>query len=167
MVARTLGWRRVAEQEYPMLSLARVMVDARDELVRRQARDPAKWTWGHLHRLDLDRRVFTDSSMLARVPFDRDGRATGGGSGSVDATSWDPTGDYAVTNALGMRMVVGLGDLDRSRWVDLAGESGHAFDRNYLDQVDLWLDGRTTRWPSTALRVKQAARHTLTLTPSG
>jgi penicillin amidase len=147
--------------------LTRAMEDARDELVRRQSRDPAKWTWGHLHRLDLDRPLFTDSSPLARALFDRDGRAAGGGSGAVDATSWDPRVDYAVTNAPAMRMVVDLGDLDRSRWVDLSGASGHSFDAHYLDQLGLWLDGKSAVWPSSTAGVKQQTKDTLTLRPSG
>ena len=42
-----------------------------------------------------------------------------------------------------MRMVVSLADLDTSRWVNLTGASGHAFDDHYVDQTDLWVDGRT------------------------
>jgi len=147
--------------------LAHAMQDARDELVQRQSRDPAKWTWGHLHRLELARPLFTDTSPLARALFDRNGRGAGGGSGAVDATSWDARSDYTVTNAPAMRMVVDLGDLDRSRWVVLAGASGHAFDAHYLDQVNLWLDGKNTAWPFTPARVKDQTEDTLTLTPAG
>ena len=65
-----------------------------------------------------------------------------------------------------MRMVVDLDDLDRSRWINLTGASGHAFHRHYFDQAGLWGDGRTTTWPWTADAVEGAAENTLVLTPS-
>ena len=46
-----------------------------------------------------------------------------------------------------MRMIVPLDDLDASRWVDLTGESGHAYNDHYTDQTELWLAGRTLPWP--------------------
>ena len=44
---------------------------------------------------------------------------------------------YDVTAAPSMRMVVSLADFDDSRWINLTGVSGHAFDRHYTDQTDL------------------------------
>ena len=65
-----------------------------------------------------------------------------------------------------MRMVVDVGDLDRSRWVNLAGESGHAFGDHYTDQVDLWLRGDTTAWPFyRRCGARKAAEETLVLKP--
>ena len=48
-----------------------------------------------------------------------------------------------------MRMVVSLGDLDDSRWINLTGVSGHPFDAHYTDQTDLWAEGETLPWPFT------------------
>ncbi|MDQ6642352.1 MAG: penicillin acylase family protein, partial [Actinomycetota bacterium] len=157
--------RGVVENRDTILALA--MRDARDEMVRRQSRDPAKWTWGHLHTLDLHRPVFDETGALSRALFDRVGRGASGGSGAVDATSWDARSGYTVTTAPAMRMVVDLGDLDRSRWIDLPGASGHAFGPHYLDQLSPWLDGTTDPWPFTAAGVKAQTQDVLTLTPSG
>ena len=46
-----------------------------------------------------------------------------------------------------MRMVVDLSDLDASRWIQLTGESGHAFSPHYHDQLDLWRTGQTLPMP--------------------
>ena len=54
-----------------------------------------------------------------------------------------------------MRMVVDLDDLDGSRWVNLTGASGHAFDAHYTDQTELWVDGR-----HAAVAVRPRARST-------
>jgi penicillin amidase len=62
-------------------------------------------------------------------------------------------------------MVVSLADLDKSRWVNLTGVSGHAFDAHYVDQTDLWADGRSLAWPFARKAVESAAKDTLTLSP--
>ncbi|MEP7088928.1 MAG: penicillin acylase family protein [Nocardioidaceae bacterium] len=148
--------------------LARAMADARDELVRRQARRAVDWTWGHQHQLDLESQTLGQSSNgLVRRLFNRGGYQVGGGSEVVDATRWDAASDsYDVTAAPSMRMVVSLADLDSSTWVNLTGASGHAFDRHYVDQTDLWADGRTLDWPFSKRSVTAATRDTLTLVPA-
>jgi penicillin G amidase len=148
--------------------LLQAMSDARDELVRRQARRAVDWTWGHQHRLNLQNQTLGQSDVgLVRWLFNRDGYQVGGGSEIVDATDWNAASDdYDVTSAPSMRMVVSLADLDRSRWVNLTGVSGHAFSSHYVDQTQLWADGRTLAWPSTRKAVQAAAQHTLTLTPA-
>jgi penicillin amidase len=64
-----------------------------------------------------------------------------------------------------MRMIVDLANLDRSRWIQLTGNSGHAFHRNYADQFELWRTGRTLpmRWDRSA--IEDQAVDTLTLRP--
>ena len=66
-----------------------------------------------------------------------------------------------------MRMVVSLGDLDESRWINLTGVSGHPFDSHYADQTELWLRGETLPWPFSPKAVRAAATDRLTLEPSG
>ncbi len=152
--------------------LTAAMTEARDDLVRRQARRAVDWTWGHQHQLDLQSQTLGQSDNgLVRWLFNRGGYELGGGNEVVDATHWNAaaTGPdaYHVTAAPSMRMVVSLADLDRSRWVNLTGASGHAFDSHYVDQTDLWADGRTLAWPFARKAVRAATEHTLTLSPSG
>ncbi len=148
--------------------LTRAMTDARDELTRRQARLAVDWSWGHQHRLDLQSQTLGQSDVgLVRRLFNRDGYQVGGGNEIVDATSWDASsGDYRVTAAPSMRMVVSLADLDASRWVNLTGASGHAFSQHYVDQAELWADGRTLAWRFSRSEVDDATEDTLTLTPA-
>jgi penicillin amidase len=65
-----------------------------------------------------------------------------------------------------MRMVLDLSDLDRSTWVNLTGNSGHAYNRNYVDQLDSWQSGRTFGWPFSEKAVTAAAIDHLVLRPS-
>ncbi|CAI9399119.1 penicillin acylase family protein [Nocardioides sp. T2.26MG-1] len=144
--------------------LARALRDARAELTRRQALDPADWTWGHLHRLALHGPARTGPWPL-RSLADRGGWDVGGGSAAVDATAWDAAKGYAVTSAPSMRMVVSLADLDESRWISLTGVSGHPFNAHYTDQTDLWADGKTLPWVFSRAAVDDAGEDVLTLQP--
>jgi len=64
-----------------------------------------------------------------------------------------------------MRMVVDLDDLDRSRWVNLTGASGHAFHRHYTDQVELWRRGESTPMLWDRASIEREARYSMVLTP--
>ena len=146
--------------------LEQALRDARDELVRRQSRNPDEWSWGHLHRMDLRSRTLGDSGVgIVEWLVNRDGYEIGGGGSIVNATTWDAALGYEVTAAPSMRMVVDLGNLDASRWVNLTGVSGHPFHPNFTDQTDLFVEGRTLAWPFSREAVDAAAEDTLLLTP--
>jgi len=147
--------------------LERALLDARDELTRREALDPSEWTWGRLHRMDLHNSTLGESGIGAvEKLLNRNGYQTGGGNAIVDATSWDAAKGYGVVWAPSMRMIVSLGDLDDSRWVNLTGVSGHPMSGHYTDQTDLYLDGRTLPWAFSRDAVEGAADETLTLVPA-
>jgi penicillin amidase len=85
----------------------------------------------------------------------------------VDATAWDAsTGSFAVTAGPSMRMVVDLGDLDSSTWVNLTGTSGHPASNHYADQLDAWATARTFPWPFTPAATSADAAERLTLRPA-
>jgi penicillin amidase len=149
------------------LIISRAMRDARDELTRRISVSPKKWTWGHLHRLDLVQPALGQSDIpVVRALFNRGPFDVGGGSAIVDASNWDASVGYDVDSAPSMRMVVDLDDLDRSRWINLTGESGHITSGHYRDQTPLWVDGQTLPWPFGRAAVEKSAEDTLTLQPS-
>jgi penicillin amidase len=148
--------------------LAEAMRDARDELTRRMSVSPRNWTWGHLHRLRLDNESLGQSGIgPVRAIFNRGPFDVGGGSATVDASNWDAAHGYDVTSAPAMRMIVDLGDLDRSRWINLTGESGHVASAHYRDQTPLWSDGRTLPWAFGRQAIERAAEHRLVLEPKG
>ena len=147
--------------------LAEAMRDARDELTRKVALSPKRWAWGLLHHLDLENQSFGQSGIrVVEAIFNRGPFDVGGGSSSVDATSWDASLGYDVTAAPAMRMVVDLDDLDRSRWVNLTGASGHVASKHYRDQTPLWVDGRTLEWAFSRDAVRKASEDELVLEPT-
>jgi penicillin amidase len=63
-------------------------------------------------------------------------------------------------------MVVDLGNLDASRWVNQTGASGNPGSPHYDDQLSAWATGKTFAWPFSEPAVKAASRDSLTLDPS-
>jgi penicillin amidase len=147
--------------------LRAALIEARDEMTRRQSRDPRLWEWGRLHRMDL-RNATLGESGIAPVErlFNRTGWEVGGGSSIVDATSWDAVEGFEVTAAPSMRMVVSLADWDDSRWINLTGVSGHPASAHYSDQTELFVDGETLPWVWSRDAVEAAAEDRLVLTPA-
>jgi penicillin amidase len=64
-----------------------------------------------------------------------------------------------------MRMVVNLADLDKSKWINHTGASGHAFSAHYTDQTGLWAQGELLPWSYSANAVDKSTRDTLVLRP--
>jgi penicillin G amidase len=138
--------------------LTAAMTRGRYEMTRRQVRDPRLWTWGHLHQLELVHEPLGSSGVWAvEEMFNRGPYEVGGGESVVNATGWTAYQGYRVDWVPSMRMVVSLDDLDDSRWVNLTGASGHAFNEHYDDQFELWRDGETTPWPFSPEAVDDAA----------
>ncbi len=141
------------------------MTSARIELTRSLGKDPTHWQWGRLHRLDLKHAVLGGHTVPAPVRWlvNRGPWDLGGGTSLVDATGWNAHDGYAVDWVPSMRMVVDLGDLDQSRWVNLTGASGHPMDAHYTDQTDAWAQGRTYPWPFSEEAVRRLSGDELTL----
>ena len=147
--------------------LREAMVRARDELTMIRSRTVSGWAWGSIHRLTLVNPTLGDSGIGAvnRI-FNRGPVQVAGAGGLVNATAWDASKGYEVTAVPSMRMVVDLGDLDRSRWIQLSGSSGHAFHDHYDDQLPLWAEGRTLPWVFDDDAVNKSTEDTLTLRPT-
>ena len=156
----------VVEDRDDMLLAA--MTDARKELTSLTARDTDQWAWGKLHRVTLRHRTLGNSGVRpVEQLFNRGDLAVSGGPAAVNAMGYDTTKGYRVSHGPAMRMLVDLGDLNASRWVNQSGVSGHAFHRNYDDQLPIWAGSRM--WPFLAGRtaVEAHTEHVLVLQPRG
>ena len=147
--------------------LTEALEQARLDLTSQMGKNVSAWTWGRIHTLTPNDGTLGLSGPSA-VQWLLNGPAEqlSGGTSLVDATSWDlSNGDFTVTTAPSMRMIVDLSDLDHSRWIDQTGASGHVDDVNYLDQAPLWAAGETLPWAFSPGAVKATTRDTLTLSP--
>ena len=147
--------------------LRQAMVAARLDLTKKLGKAPVTWQWGRLHQLTLEHKILGGDTELApvRAIFNRGPWQMPGGSSIVDANGWDAGKGYQVDWAPSMRMVVNLGDLDASRWVNQTGNSGHPYSDHYVDQADAWVANETYPWPFGEKAVQAAGGDVLTLIP--
>lgn len=146
---------------------ARAMKDARWELTAKLGKDISTWSWGRLHQLTLKNQTLgTEGPDLLQRALNRGPWNLGGGEAAVNASGWNAAGGYEVVWVPSMRMVVNVGDWDKSRWINLTGASGHAFSAHYTDQTDKWADGDLLDWSFETNAVTKSTKDTLTLKPS-
>jgi penicillin amidase len=126
--------------------LLAAMINARKEITSLMARDTDQWQWGKLHKVRLHNQTLGVSGIKPIEDlFNRGDYQLGGGPAVVNAMAYDDREGYAVTEGPTMRMLIDLGDLDASRWVNQSGVSGHAYNRHYDDQIELWANQQL--WP--------------------
>jgi penicillin amidase len=127
---------------------------------------PAAWRWGALHTLTFENATLGTSGIApVEMIFNRGPVEVSGSESAVNATGWTPSNGFEVDWVPSMRQVIDVSDFDASTWVNLTGNSGHAYNRNYSDQIDTWVAGDQFPWPFTDQAVREAARNTLTLIP--
>ncbi len=144
------------------------MTNARLQLTEDISKNPDDWQWGALHSMTARHQVLGDdpSPGLVQSVFNVGPLPMPGGSSLINANNWDAGADsFSVTSAPSMRMVVDLGDLDNSVWINQGGNSGHAFHRNYSDQTQPWIDGESYAWPHSQEAVQSVTESTLSLVP--
>jgi penicillin amidase len=127
--------------------------------------DPAGWAWGRLHRQRF-------AHPLGRLLPELDGRRldigpvpVGGSAATVGLSDYRPE-DFGITVGASFRMVLDVGDWDRSRVINAPGQSGDPASAHYADLVDLWAEGRTVPLPYSRAAVDAAAVHRIRLIPA-
>jgi penicillin G amidase len=143
------------------------MNEASAQLTKAQGSDPAKWQWGKINKLTIQNQSLGTSGIgPIEWLFNYGPVSVPGGCDMVVANCSDLSQSFGYVDSLpSMRMIVDMSNLDASRWVQLVGESGHAFSSHYHDQFNLWLTGQTLPMSWDAATIKRAAKDTLTLIP--
>lgn len=148
--------------------LGRAMEDARWELTAEMGKDASSWSWGRLHQLTLKNQTLgTEGPGFLQFILNRGPWNLGGGEAAVNATGWNAASGYDVVWVPSMRMVLNVGEWDKSRWINLTGASGHAYSAHYTDQTDKWAEGQLLDWAYGPEAVEAATVDTLTLIPPG
>ncbi len=135
------------------------------ELVQRAGPDPARWQWGALHQAVFPHPLApgVDAATQARLnvgPF-----AKAGGRSTVNLSVQDSdTGRHVAGPSL--RLVLDLGDWDRSRAINAPGQAGDPASPHYRDLAPLWLKGETVPLLYTRAAVQAAAVQRWVLQPA-
>ena len=142
------------------------LAQAASQLTAAQGSDVTKWQWGKLHTMLLANQSLGESGIgPVEWLFNYGPVGVPGGNDAVNATGFTLRDGFDANASPSMRMIVDMSDLDNSRWIELTGESGHAFSTHYHDQFDLWRTGKNLpmRWDETTVR--REAKDKLTLSP--
>ncbi|WP_314174711.1 penicillin acylase family protein [Streptomyces winkii] len=146
--------------------LKHAMKSARWELTSKLGKDIDSWSWGRLHHLMLrNQTIGTEGPGFMQFLLNRGPWDLGGGKDAVNATGWNAAGGYDVIWVPSMRMVVNLDDFDKSRWINLTGASGHAYNPHYVDQMDKWSEGALLPWAFSQRAVEKGTEEKMALTP--
>ncbi|MCJ7753582.1 MAG: penicillin acylase family protein, partial [Thermoanaerobaculales bacterium] len=148
--------------------LETAMLQAWNEMVDTLGAEPTDWRWGDLHTATF-RNASLGQSGIAPIEwlFNRGGFEASGSGDVVNATTWNAAEGYEVIALPSMRMIVDLDDFSRSQAIHTTGQSGHAFNKHYIDMTKLWLvnDTQPLLWERPSVEA-QAEGH-LRLLPQG
>ena len=148
--------------------LTMALEQAYEDLVDRLGDDPSTWRWGDLHVVTFEnpslgsQGIGVIDRLLNRGPF-----ATSGGEDYPNATGWTPYEGFQVDWVPSQRMLIDLGDFDRSLAIHTTGQSGHVNHDHYDDMIPMWVAGRYAPMPWTREHVDQLGETVQVLTPAG
>jgi len=138
-----------------------------ESVEREDGKDPARWSFGKVHRLNYD-HVFASAlpaavaKRLAIGPV-----ALPGEWHTLNVSGFPLRGDrYNVTHIPSARLIVDLADPDATRLVLPLGQSGQLFDRHAKDQLRAWSSGSDFPLPFTAKAVEAATTSTVRFVPA-
>jgi len=146
--------------------LRKAFVEGVAELEEIFGKDASKWNWGDMHTSTFKNGTLGKSGVPPiEALFNRGPFRTSGGSSIVNATSWNSSEGYEVTDIPAMRTVYDLSDFSNSVTVHSTGQSGHAYHPHYIDMAEMWanVEYYSMLWDEEAI-TSQAEGH-LVLTP--
>lgn len=120
--------------------LAETLAAAWRQCEDKMGSNPWSWAWGTLHQLvlhhALDNEKFQTSGDFSLLPVPV------GGTGSTPMYASYRPDDFVVITGPSVRMVMDVGDWDRSSFINLPGQSGDSSSPHYADLLDDWCAGR-------------------------
>ncbi len=136
---------------------------AATDLAAEFGKNPEKWLWGKVHRVEF-------VSPVRREGFGK-GLVGGGSHPALGSGETLGRGIYGfnepfdVTVLAALRMVADLADTDKVLAVLPGGVSGRLFDKHGKDQIEPFIDGSKMYWWFSDAAIKAHSRHTLVLKP--
>ena len=127
--------------------------ETREELVTVFGTDIDQWSWGKIHTLTL-RHPMDRSKILASLfsigPFSSPGDGV-----TINMGFYRHSNPFRQVVGPSLRMIIDLGDWNRSRFVLPSGQSGHLFSPHYRDQTELWRTGNYIRLSYEEKKMKE------------
>jgi penicillin G amidase len=145
--------------------LIRSLAAAVEDLQHRLGNDMAAWRWGRLHRMTFTPAIaaLADPQLKARLSLPA--VELGGSGNSPHAAAFDPP-DFDVRAGACVRIVLDVGDWDRSVTINAPGQSGDASSTHYADLLPAWSEGQYVPLLFSRAAIDAAAEKVVTLDPA-
>lgn len=129
--------------------------EAQADLRNRFGPDERNWRWGDLHKAPFRHPLTAE--------FDLTAPERGGDSTTPNATSFNA--NFEQTSGASYREIFDLADWDRSRAINVPGQSGQPGSPHYSDLLPLWAKGKYFPLAYTRKAVESVASEKLILAP--
>lgn len=122
--------------------------------------DPSRWRWGQLHQMLFRSPVAAIAEQGFTVgPFQM------GGDGSTPMHTSPRVADWRVASGASVRLVMDVGDWDKSLFINTPGQSGDPNSPHYADLAALWSKGDYVPLPFSPEAVEAATDMLIELIP--
>jgi penicillin G amidase len=143
--------------------LLETLASAFRDCIARMGRDTEAWAWAWLHTLQLEHPA---SERLRAAGFSPDvGPIPLGGSDSTVMKAAYRPSDFRIVSGAAVRLVMDVGDWDRSLWIASPGQSGDPRSPHYADLAPLWARGEHVPMVYSAAAVDDVTVERIALTP--
>jgi penicillin amidase len=130
----------------------------------RMGSDSKSWAWGQLHQGYF-------AHALTALPSTKNAKAMivgplpkGGGDSTPMMAAYRPT-DFKVFLGASVRIVVDVGDWDKSQWINAPGQSGDPRSPHYGDLAPLWAKGEYVPMVYSEGAIEKVTTERILLTP--
>jgi penicillin amidase len=167
---RLIDWLRQPAQAFGPNAIARrdslvikSLEEGVAELTRRFGANSDAWRWGQpaYHHATIRHLLDAAADSATRARLDVGPAPRGGDANTVGATG----GGDNQTSGASFRIVVDVGDWEKTLGVNTPGQSGNPNDAHYRDLFPLWATDRFFAVPYARDRVKAASEKSLVLIP--
>ena len=127
--------------------------------------EPAQWRWGNIHRILFEHPVTSvvereSASGFTVGPFPL------GGDASTPMQASMRGADGRVTSGASVRLIMDVGDWDKSLCINTPGQSGNPGSPHYADLAPVWAAGEYVPLLFSTVAVEQALDMLIELVPS-
>lgn len=134
------------------------------DAVKRMGADPKAWAWGKLHQGYFAHALTALPSTKSPQDMIVGPLPKGGGDSTPMMAAYRPA-DFKVYLGASVRIVVDVGDWDKSQWINSPGQSGDPRSPHYGDLAPLWARGEYVPMVYSQEAVSKVAARRIFLTP--
>jgi penicillin amidase len=134
------------------------------DAAKRMGSDPKSWSWGKLHQGYFAHALTALQSTKNAQEMIVGPLQKGGGDCTPMMAAYRPA-DFRVWLGASVRIVIDVGDWDKSQWINAPGQSGDPRSPHYRDLAPLWAKGEYFPMLYSDEAVEKAVEHRIVLSP--